>query len=493
MASPPKGFTPLPYGARTVPLLLRLDRLPIRVRVTLTFTAAMAVLLAATGSFLYLRLAGELGATLDRGLRSRADDVIALVSQADSGLAQAGRSPLTKRGENLAQISDLSGHVVDAPPPLRRRPLLSGAERRQAASRTIFVDHSRSPLDGKPIRLLATATIAQDRRLIVVVGASLQPRDDALAKLRGLLLLGGPIALLLASLAGYGAAAGALRPMDSMRRRAGEINAGIPGRRLPVPPSRDEVARLGETLNDMLERLEDALARERRFVADASHELRTPLAILKGELELALHPTKSLEAIREAVSSAAEETDRLVELAEDLLVLARLEQGRLPVRTSLINARDLLEGIARRYARRAEGAHIRVMCHGSPDLTVTADRLRLEQAVSNLVENALQHGRGTVELEAIAVDDEVEIHVRDRGPGFPAALREVAFERFTRGDSARGRGGTGLGMAIVVAIAEAHDGVARVGDRPGGGADVSLALPGDPAPEAHSSAVHPRR
>jgi len=239
----------------------------------------MAVLLAATGSFLYLRLAGELGTTLDRGLRSRAGDVIALVSQADSGLAQAGRSPLTTRGENLAQISDLSGRVVDGPPPLRRRPLLSGAERRQAASHTIFADHPRSPLDGEPIRLLATPTVAQDRRLIVVVGASLQPRDDALAKLRGLLLLGGPIALLLASLAGYGAAAGALRPVDSMRRRAGDVNAGLPGRRLPVPPSGDEVARLGETLNDMLERLEDALARERRFVADASHELRTPLAI----------------------------------------------------------------------------------------------------------------------------------------------------------------------------------------------------------------------
>lgn len=477
----------------TVPPFLRLDRLPIRLRVTLAFTAAMAVLLAATGSFLYLRLAGELGASLDQGLRSRAGDVIALVSQADSGLAQSGRSPLTKRGENLAQISDLSGHVVDAPPPLRRRPLLSDAERRRASSHTILVDQQRSPLDGEPIRLLATPTIAQDRRLIVVVGASLQPREDALAKLRGLLLLGGPVALLLASIVGYGAAAGALRPVDSMRRRAREVNAGLPGRRLPVPPSRDEVARLGETLNDMLERLEDALARERRFVADASHELRTPLAILKGELELALHEGKSLEEIRGAVSSAAEETDRLVELAEDLLVLARLEQGRLPVRVSPVDARELLEGVARRFGRRAEEERTRLTFHAPSDLVLSADRLRLEQAVGNLVDNALRHGRGTVELEAVAADGNVELHVRDRGPGFPAGLRETAFERFTRGDSARGPGGTGLGMAIVGAIAEAHGGQARVDNRPGGGADVSLALPVHAAPKESSSAVHPSR
>ncbi len=488
-----------------MPPFLGLDRVPIRVRVTLAFTAAMAVLLAATGSFLYLRLAGELGATLDRGLQSRAGDVIALVSQADSGLAQAGRSPLTKRGENLAQISDLSGHVVDAPPPLRRPPLLTGAERRRAASHTIFVNHPHSPLNGEPIRLLATPVIAQDRHLIVVVGASLQPREDALGKLRGLLLLGGPIALLLASLAGYGAAAGALRPVDSMRRRAREVNAGLPGRRLPVPPSDDEVARLGQTLNEMLERLEDALARERRFVADASHELRTPLAILKGELELGLHPEKSLAEMRAAVGSAAEETDRLVELAEDLLVLARLEQGRLPVRPSPIEARELLEGVARRYARRAEEEHTSLTFHAPSDLGLRADRLRLEQAVGNLVENAFRHGRGPVELEAVAVDGDVELHVRDRGPGFPAALREIAFERFTRGASARGPGGTGLGMAIVVAIAEAHGGTARVGNRPDGGADVWLTLPGGlragangaqrgaTAPGRRSSSdVHPR-
>jgi two-component system OmpR family sensor kinase len=249
-----------------------LARLPVRVRVTLAFTAVIAVLLAATGLFLYLRLGSTLGAGVDRALRSRAGDLTLLVRQADSGLAEGGRSQLTAQGENLAQIIDTGGRVVDAPPPLRARRLLNPGEVRRAARGTILVDHDRSPVGDDTVRLLATPVAAQGRRLVVVVGASLEPSQDAQANLGRELLLGGPVALLLAALAGYGAAAGALRPVELMRRRASEIQAGLPGRRLPVPPSRDEVARLGETLNEMLERLEEAFARERAFVSDASHE-----------------------------------------------------------------------------------------------------------------------------------------------------------------------------------------------------------------------------
>ena len=181
---------------------------------------------------------------------------------------------------------------------------------------------------------------------------------DALRNLAGTLLIGGPIALLLASLAGYGAAAAALRPVERMRRRAAEIQAAEPGTRLPVGPADDEIGRLGETLNLMLERLEAAFARERTFVADASHELRTPLAILKAELELALREGRSVEELEAALRSAAEETDRLVQLAEDLLVIARVEQGRLPIRADA--ARREGRGRSRRAAVR--GARPRWPC-----------------------------------------------------------------------------------------------------------------------------------
>jgi two-component system OmpR family sensor kinase len=279
-------------------------RLPTRVRVTVTFMAVMAVLLAAVGLFLYLRLDATLNTTIDRGLRSRAGDVSALVKQADSGLAQGGRSPLTERGESLAQIVDTRGVVVDASPTLGRRPLLSAAELRRAAAGTIVVEHPSSPIESDRVRLLATPVRAQEQRLIVVVGASLDANREALSELGGLLFIGGAAALLIASLAGYGAAAGALRPVEVMRRRAREIQASRPGRRLPVPRSNDEVSRLGETLNEMLARLEEAFARERQFVADASHELRGPLAILKGELELALRDATTAAEFRDSVASA---------------------------------------------------------------------------------------------------------------------------------------------------------------------------------------------
>jgi signal transduction histidine kinase len=456
---------------------LFLDRVPTRVRVTIAFAAIMAVLLAGAGLFLYLRLGSTLQATVDRGLRSRAGVVTALIQQADSGLAQAGRSPLTEQGESLAQILDFRGRVVDAQPSLRAHPLLSTTEVRRAERGTILVEHGPSPVTSDRVRLLATPVSAQGHRLLVVVGSSLDPVAEAQSQLGQLLIVGGPIALLIASLAGYGAAAGALRPVELMRRRARDIQATRPGRRLPVPPSNDEVARLGETLNEMLDRLEEAFAHERRFVSDASHELRTPLAILKAELELALRDATDMETIRAAVGSAAEEADRVVALAEDLLVIARSDDGRLPVRLEAVDAGDVLRAASRRFTSRAAERGIDLEIRDPDGRELVADRLRLEQALGNLVDNALRHGAGTVTLAVEPRGDRIEVHVRDDGPGFPEHFVAHAFERFTRADAARGRGGAGLGLAIVDAIARGHGGSAHARNRPEGGADVWIALP----------------
>jgi signal transduction histidine kinase len=257
-----------------------------------------------------------------------------------------------------------------------------------------------------------------------------------------------------------------------MRRKASGVTEANPGERLPVPPSRDEISRLGETLNEMLARLESALDRERGFVADASHELRTPLAILRTELELALREGRSEDELRAALRSASEETDRLSRLADDLLVLARSDRGTLPLRLEPLSARELLEGVATRF-RLAAGE---VEVDAGEGLRVSGDRLRLEQALGNLVANAVAHGDGPVRLSAAARDGQVEMHVEDVGPGLPAAYVERAFERFTRADSARSGGGAGLGLAIVDAIARAHGGRAGISPRDRG-ADVWIALP----------------
>jgi two-component system OmpR family sensor kinase len=455
--------------------------LPIRVRLTLAFAVAMAVVLAAMGSFLYLRLGRSLDQTLNGGLTARADDVAALVRQADTGLGEGG-GRLVGGEESFAQVLDERGAIVDATPQVAGRALLSGPEVDRARRAAAFFDKEDVQGLPEPVRLLAVPVTAQDRRLVVLVGTALDDRNDALSSLRTQLYLGGPIALLLASLAGYALSAAALRPVESMRRQAEAISAVQAGRRLPVPTARDEVSRLGETLNDMLGRLEEALARERRFVGDASHELRTPLALLRTELELALRRTRSAGELEQAVRSAAEESDRLAQLAEDLLVLARSDQGELPVRRSAVPVPELLAAVAERYRLRAREAGREIGVDSPPGLAVAGDELRLGQALGNLVENALRHGGGAVGLAALERDGAVELHVTDEGPGFPAAFLPRAFERFSRADEARARGGTGLGLAIVEVIARAHGGRVEAANGPEHGADVFLSLPRAEAP-----------
>jgi signal transduction histidine kinase len=439
--------------------------------VTLAFTGAMAVVLAATGLFLYLRLGSELDSTIDQGLRSRSDDLAALV-QRDGGAA------IASRGESLAQVLDASGRVLDGSAGVRTRPLLRGARLRAALRHPVMFEPGHVPgVDADTARFLARPVTVRGRRLVVVVGAPLEGRGDALGNLQGLLAVGLPAALLLAALAGYAATAAALRPVDRMRRRAADIQASDTGRRLPVPPADDEIGRLGETLNTMLGRLEAAFERERRLVADASHELRTPLAVLKSELELALRGGRSASELEAALRSAAEETDRLSQLTEDLLVIAASDQGRLPVQLSEVGAAEVMEGVRARFERRAGERSARIEVSAPDDLTLLADPLRLEQALGNLVDNALRYGASHVELAAEAAATHTRLHVRDDGPGFPDDFAAHAFERFTRADAARGRGGAGLGLAIVETIARAQGGSAGAANRPAGGADVWVDVP----------------
>jgi signal transduction histidine kinase len=292
------------------------------------------------------------------------------------------------------------------------------------------------------------------------------------------MLLGGPIVLLLASLLGYSLAAATLRPVESMRREAEAVSAAKPGRRLPLPPADDEIARLGRTLNTMLGRLESALARERQFVSDASHELRTPLAALRTELEIALRRKRTPEEMEAAMRSAEEETERLCRLAEDLLVLAQADDGSLPVRQEQLPATELLTAVRERYGRQAADVGRPLQIQADDQLELHVDRLRMEQALGNLVENALLHGRGRILLIARRRDGRVELHVRDEGSGFPPEFIERAFDRFSRSDSARQGPGVGLGLAIVDLIARAHGGSAHAANH-NGGADAWLELPND--------------
>jgi two-component system OmpR family sensor kinase len=432
----------------------------------------MVVVLVAVGLFVYSRVGSDLDAALDTSLRTRADDLAATAASAGAATADQGR--LVARDESLAQVIGPDGSVEYASPGLGGSPLLAGKELARARRGAEFIDRDAVARFDEHVRLLARPA---DGR-VVVVGATREDREEALASLGSVLLVGGPVALLLAALAAYGVATAALRPVNAMRSEAAEISRLGSGRRLPVPPGGDELAQLGGTLNEMLERLERSTERERGFVSSASHELRTPLALLKAELELALREGRTPEELREAVASAAGESDRLVQLAEDLLVLARADEGRLPVRPEPLDASELLATTARRFEARASESGRELRVEATDGLAVHADRLRAEQALANLVDNALRYGEGSVELLAERAGAGVRLHVLDRGPGFDPALNGRAFDRFTRGDRARSRGGTGLGLAIVDAIARSHGHSAGAGERDGGGADVWIELPG---------------
>jgi signal transduction histidine kinase len=453
-----------------------LTRSPIRLRVTLAFVLVMALVLSAIGLFVYLRFKAELDATINASLRSRAADVAALVKESDSGLSER-RGNLVGRSESFAEVLDPRSRVLDSTASIGGHVLLTAPELQRAKRGPVFLD--RGPLPGlqDESRLLAIPVLANGQRHIVVVGTSTEARGESLADLLQLLLVGGPLALLLASLAAYGVAGAALRPVEAMQTRAAEISSAEPDQRLPVPPTHDEIARLGTTLNAMLERLGEALEHERAFVADASHELRTPLAILKAELELALQQGRSPEELRAALSSAAEETDRLTQLAEDLLTIAQTDRGELPVRLARIDVAEILGSVSSRFARRVEESGKVLARSTEPGLTIAGDRQRLEQALGNLLDNALRYGEAPLELAAITRNGSVELHVRDRGSGFPEEFRGRAFERFSRADASQRMDGSGLGLAIVEAIALAHRGEAHVENRDGGGADAWLALP----------------
>jgi signal transduction histidine kinase len=451
-----------------------LSRLPLRIRLALVFAVAMALVLAGAAWFVYARVGSDLARSLDQQLRGRAQDLSALVRR--GGSVGSTNGELVERGESFAELVGANGRVTDATPPIGRTLLLNPAELGRARSGPVFADRPSVPGLDEAARLLAVSVAGRSGRRILVVGATRGNRAETLASLRDAFLIGGPIALLLASLAGYALAGAALRPIETMRRRAAEISSASLDERLPVSPGQDEVSRLGETLNEMLARLEDGLLRERRFVADASHELRTPLALLKTELELALKRARSPAELEDALRSAAASTDRLARLADDLLLLARAEQGRLPLKPERIDVADALDTVARSFAARAEAERRPVVVDQGDPIVLAADRLRLEQALSNLVDNAFRHGRGRITLTADEVAGVAELHVRDEGAGFPDGFADQALERFSRADG-RSADGMGLGLAIVDTIANAHGGGTRVANRPGGGADVWIALP----------------
>ena len=447
----------------------------LRTRLTLVGAVLMTAILVATGAFVYVRLRGDLTDAVDAGLRSRADAILGTVEEMPDLGSGAG---LAEPDDAFAQILSSDGTVLSSSSGLAGTALLGPGVVPTVDSTRFFERTVRTVEEPVSARLLALPTGGGP---VLVVGSSLDDRNEALARLVVIFAVGGPVALALATAVGWMVAGAALRPVERMRAEAAAISSLEPGRRLAVPSTGDEVARLAATLNKMLDRLEQALLRERRFVDEASHELRTPLGNLRVELDLALRRARSPEELEAAIRSAAEESARLARLAEDLLVLARADRGRLPVRRERVELAPVVAAAIEDHARRAGAGGVTIDALVPEGLAADVDPLRLRQVLGNLIDNALRHtgpgGRVTVRLAS--ADASLLLEVRDTGEGFPEAFVARAFEPFARPDAARSRrdGAAGLGLAIVRAVAEAHGGSAEARNHPDGGASVTVRIP----------------
>jgi signal transduction histidine kinase len=442
------------------------------VQLTLAFASVMAILLAATGVLIYVQFAHDLDRRLDAELIDRGRTVLALQSD---GASAAEVVDLT--GEALSQVFAADGRVLASTRRVRGSRLLTAGQARRALDGPLLV-HAEGVQgdDGARVRAVALS----DRSRVVAIGESLRPREESLHRLAIRLAVTLPAALLLASLAGLQVAKAAMRPVERMRARAAAIGASDLHERLPVPDTGDELARLAATLNELLGRIEGAMERERRIVGDASHELRTPISVLRTRLEVALRGGgDDPAALRDALSAALADAERLSRLADDLLVLARADQGRLPLRREPLDVQEVLERAAQRHRAPAgaAGRALEVHVDVAGGAVVLADPDRVAQALDNLVVNALRYGGGAIELRARRAPGGVALVVADHGCGFPADFVDRAFERFSQADEGDGRAGSGLGLALVEAIARAHGGRAAVGVRAGGGAEAQLVLP----------------
>jgi heavy metal sensor kinase len=448
--------------------------LPIRARLAAVCAFLVGVLVVGLGALVYLRLEADLQAAADDELLSRAE---LLVQEAPGGAAlEPGTSDA---GDIFAQILTRDGTVVASTPGLGPDPVVPRVGLGTLAGPRSF--EATVPTVDEPVlaRVLEVPTVDGQ---VVVTGVAFDDQREVLDRLRSLFAVAGLVAIALAGAVGWIVAGAALRPIDRMRIEAEAVSGSEPGRRLPVPGTRDELAALGGSLNRMLDRLETAVERERRFVADAGHELRTPLANLKAELDLALRRSRSPSELVASLRSASDETDRLTRLAEDLLLLAGADAGRVPMRREDVDVVTLVQDTVDSFSGRAAEVGIEIDTSIADGLRASVDGTRIRQAVGDLIDNAMRHTPpgGRVSVEATRSDGMLVISVADTGDGFPPAFLPHAFEPFARADASRSRaeGGAGLGLAIVQVIAEGHGGtvVARNGNQ--GGAVVVLSIPG---------------
>jgi heavy metal sensor kinase len=457
----------------------------IRARLTAWYTLLLLVTVVALGAGVYVTMARALEDEALASVRSLADQAVRLGNAVSEGehqgpgidLEDPGLARTLVAGGMFLEVYDAGGRLMSQAPPLRGTSLaapqsLTGAE----AATTRY-------LPGIGPVLAYSRTITNNGRLLgtVVAGRSLAEMHIALARLRAVLAAGSLLGVAAALVGGWLLSGAVLHPVDRLTRTARSISAGVLDQRLRLQGPDDELHRLADAFDEMLDRLQQAFDRERQFTADAAHELRTPLTVLQGEIEVALRRPRSDEEYRRILHTLQEAVGRLSRLVADLLVLARAEAGAEILRRQEVAVAPLLRLVAESVQPKATAQQVTFTVHAPKDLATTVDQDRLFQALVNIVDNALAHtsAGGEIELGADTEGDGIRIWVADNGEGIPPEHLPHIFQRFYRADAHRSRdsGGSGLGLAITKWIVEAHGGRITVDSQPGQRTEFTLHFP----------------
>ena len=450
----------------------------LRVRLGLIFGLTTTVVAAGFGALLLHQARRQLSIAIDEGLVPVATGLAQRVASDGPAVVSGPNPELLPPSDAIAQLLAPDGTLVAASLfAANDQPLLSpgGADKVARLGQTVRRQTSiPKPNGGRaPVRVRALPVVVGGRPLALVTGTSFDESLHLEQELEHALTLGLPVLAAIVAFGGWLLTGAMFKPVRSMIEQADTISAQEPGERLAISGGGEELRALAARLNAMLDRIDDAAARERAFLDDASHELRTPISIVRGELELARSRLTADDGLRAPLDSVLDEVERLEQLAHNLLVLARSRSGTLAAGDSPVDLETVVERAARAVARRAEGRGVHVRCSGNG--VVNGDESALQRAVLNVVDNAVRYAGGEVTVTVAEQGAGVDVTVTDDGPGFDAAVLPQAFDRYTR-DPGRG-GGLGLGLAITAAIVGAHGGTVAAANRPEGGAEVRLSLP----------------
>ena len=465
----------------------------VRTRLTLWYVSLLAAILVAVIGLIYFLLARALYDRIDEGLHgvtqiaatSLANDLAEGQSVEDA--ARSTSAELASR-QQLIAIYDGSGRllgeagreddIVIPPPPAAE--MVSNGE-----PRLLTIVEADDLDDRHRLGMRRVAIQPANVEYIIVAGVSLEPTDEELESLRGILTYVVPLSLVVAGIGGWFLARRSLSPVVAMADRARRIGVENLSERLPVANPKDELGLLAGTFNELLARLDGSLTQQRQFMADASHELRTPVNIARTAAAVALQqPARAEAEYRETLAIVEQETVRLSRIVDDMFTLTRADAGNYPVRMMPMYLDELLDEAVRAARVVAGSRGVSIVCESAHPAPFTGDEDLVRRLVGNVLDNAIRYSPsgGSVRVALDGAEGRWLISIADQGPGIPADVQPRIFERFYRVDAARshdgaGDGGAGLGLALARWIARAHHGEIRLASSSRLGSTFEIELP----------------